>query len=189
MDITYPYTIQNCIGEKLIFTDLKKEYDGDRLVVENYLTPGKGPKMHTHWMQDKALKVIKGKLGYQVKGQPKQYATEGEIVFFKRGTPHRFWNAGHEELHCKGWMKPANTVTFFLSSLYDAQNRSGKAQPEQFVAAYLVKHYSEEYDIPAIPRFARKTIMPVTYFVGKLLGMYERFKNAPEAIKPKKYYH
>ena len=145
--------------------------------------------MQTHWLQDKAIKVIRGRLGYQLKGQPKKFANEGEIVFFQRGIAHRFWNAGPDLLHCEGWLKPANTVSFFLSSIYNAQKKSGGARPETFDLAYLIKHYSDEYDLPAIPGFVRKTVMPATYYVGKLFGKYKHFKDAPEPIKAKKYYH
>jgi len=183
MEITYPYIIENCIGEKLIFREIQKEPDGDRLLVENYVTPTHGPVMHTHWLQDESLTIIKGQIGYQVQGQPAQYANEGETVLFKRGVPHRFWNAGQEVLHCQGWIKPANTIVFFLSSIYAAQNKSGKAQPEQFDAAYLLTRYSSEYDLPEIPRFVKKVIIPITYYIGKLLGKYKHFKNAPEPVK------
>ena len=35
MKITYPHVIENCIGEKIIFKELIKEPDGDRLLGEN----------------------------------------------------------------------------------------------------------------------------------------------------------
>lgn len=182
MKITYPHTIENGLGEKIIFHSVQKEPDGDRVIVENFVTPGHGPIMHTHFLQDESLTVVKGKIGYQVMGQEKQYANEGETVSFKRGTPHRFWNAGDDMLNCKGWIKPANTIVFFLSALYDAQKNSGSPQPEKFDAAYLVTRYSKEYDIPEIPAFVKKTIMPMTCIVGRILGKYKKFEDAPEPV-------
>ena len=183
MKFAYPHVIENCIGEKLIFKELQKEPDGDRLLVDNDVQPGHDPLMHTHWLQDESLTVVNGQIGYQVLGQPEQYAGEGETVLFKRGVPHRFWNAGPEILHCKGWIKPANTIVFFLSSIYAAQNKSGKAQPEQFDGAFLLTRYSTEYDLPGIPKFVKKIIIPLTYNIGKLMGKYKHFKDAPEPIK------
>jgi quercetin dioxygenase-like cupin family protein len=183
MNFTYPHTIENCIGEKIIFLEVKKEVDGDRVLVENYVTPGSGPVMHTHLLQDEALTVISGKIGYEIQGQPKQYAGEGETVVFTRGTPHRFWNDGKEILHCKGWIKPANTIVYFLSAIYAAQNKSGNERPEQFDAAYLMKRYASEYDLPLIPTFVKRTIIPIIYWIGKLLGKYKHFKDSPEPIK------
>ncbi|HLA58284.1 MAG TPA: cupin domain-containing protein [Puia sp.] len=182
MKIVYPHMIENCIGEKLIFKELQKEPDGDRLIVENYVTPANGPLMHTHWLQDESLTIVNGKIGYQVQGQPEQYASEGETVLFKRGVPHRFWNAGQEVLHCKGWLKPANTIVFFLSSVYAAQNKSGKSEPEAFDGAYLLTRYSTEYDLPEIPPFVKKIIIPINYFLGRILGKYKHFRDAPEPV-------
>jgi len=182
MNIKYPHTIENCIGERLVFTELVKEPDGDKVLVENYVTAGSGPAMHTHLLQDEALTVVSGRLGYQILGEPERYAAEGETVLFKKGTPHRFWNDGENELHCKGWLKPANTIVFFLSSIYAAQNKSGKAAPEQFDAAYLIKRYASEYDLPGIPKFVKKTIIPITYGIGRLLGKYKHFKDAPDPV-------
>ena len=183
MEYSLPHTIQNGMGETLIFKNLVKEPDGDRLLVENYVTPQSGPPMHTHFLQDECLTVVKGRIGYQVKGGQPQYAGEGETVLFKRGVPHRFWNAGEEVLHCKGWIKPANTIVFFLTSVFAAQNKTGSERPEAFDGAYLLKRYASEYDMADMPRFVKKLIIPATYYIGRLLGKYRHFKNAPEPVK------
>jgi mannose-6-phosphate isomerase-like protein (cupin superfamily) len=183
MNQTYPQTIENCIGEKLTFHQLIQEPDGDRLVVTNSVVPGSGPPMHVHWLQDESLTVVSGKVGYQVDGQAEQFAGVGETILFKRGVAHRFWNAGPELLECTGWIKPANSVVFFLSSIYAAQNKSGQAQPETFDAAYLLTRYASEYDMLEIPRFVKKVILPTTYQVGRLLGKYKHFDGAPEPLK------
>jgi uncharacterized cupin superfamily protein len=182
MKITYPHIIENCLGEKIIFHSVQKDLDGDKVIVENFVTPGNGPVMHTHFLQDEELTVIKGKLGYQILGQEKRFANPGETVLFKRGTPHRFWNEGKDILNCKGWIKPANTIVFFLSAIYAAQNKSGKGQPETFDGAYLMTRYSKEYDLPEIPLFVKKIVFPITIFIGRLLGRYKHFKDAPEPV-------
>jgi quercetin dioxygenase-like cupin family protein len=184
MNFFYPHVIENCLGEKLIFEKVQPEPDGDRLIVSNSVPPGRGPAMHTHWLQDESLTVVKGRLGFEIAGQPEQYAGVGETVVFKRGTPHRFWNADEKEvLECKGWVKPANTLVFFLSSIYAAQNKTGSARPEPFDGAYLMTRYASEYDLPEIPSFVKKAVMPVTYHVGRLLGKYKHFENAPDPVK------
>src|SRR5689334_9820453 len=106
MPYQFPHTIQNAIGETLILKEVIKEPDGDKVVVENFVAPRSGPPMHTHFLQDEALTVVEGRIGYQLKGQAPQYAGAGETVVFKRGVPHRFWNAGEDVLHCRGWVKP-----------------------------------------------------------------------------------
>ena len=103
MQLSYPHTIENCMGEKIIFHHIEREPDGDKVIVENFVTPGHGPLMHTHFLQDEQLTVVKGKLAYQVLGQEVKHASEGDTVLFERGTPHRFWNSGDEVLNCTGW--------------------------------------------------------------------------------------
>ncbi|GAB2576893.1 cupin domain-containing protein [Spirosoma areae] len=182
MEFTYPHTIENCIGETLTFRELLAEPDGDRVLVENQVAPGVGPPMHVHWLQDECLTVVSGQLAYQVQGQATQHAREGETVLFRRGMPHRFWNEGTEMLTCTGWIKPANSVVFFLSSIFAAQNKSGKAQPEAFDAAYLLTRYASEYDMLEIPRFVKRVILPITYQAGRLLGKYKQFEQAPKPL-------
>ena len=184
MKITYPHVIENCIGEKIVFNELIKEPDGDRLLGESYVTPGSGPVMHTHWLQDESLTVLKGKIGYQVLGRARTICRMKVKRYYSNAEwPHRFWNAGQEVLHCKASVKPANTFAFFITSVFAAQNKSGKAQPEMFDAAYLLKRYSAEYDMTEIPKFVKKFIIPITYYTGKILGKYKHFKDAPEPIR------
>ena len=59
----YPLTIENKFGEKLIFKGVEKTPQGERLLVENFVAPGCGPIMHTHYLQDECLTVVSGKLG------------------------------------------------------------------------------------------------------------------------------
>ena len=182
MNISYPHTIENCIGEKIVFKGLEAGPGGDKLIADSYTMPGIGPIMHTHLLQDECFTVVSGRIGYQVQGQPEQFAGEGETVLFKRGVPHRFWNAGEQVLHCKGWVQPANTFPFFISTVFAAQNKTGSARPELFDTAYLLTRYSSEYRLQGIPWFVRKVIIPITYLIGRLSGKYSHFKDAPEAI-------
>ncbi len=183
MNYKYPHTIENCIGEKIIFQTIEPTTEGDKVIVESFCKPSAGPVMHTHLKQEEELTVVSGKMGYQLFGQEPQYANVGDTILFKRGTPHKFWAEGQEPLHCKGWIQPANTIVFFLSAVYAAQNKSGKGEPEPFDGAYLLTKYASEYDMPEIPSFVKKVIFPITYFVGLLLGKYKHFKDAPSALK------
>ena len=113
--------------------------------------------IHTFYRMS-ALTVVQGRIGYQLQGQQPQYAGVGETVLFNRGVPHRFWNDGEDILHCTGWIKPANTIVFYLTSIYAAQNKSGTARPELFDGAYLLKRYAAEYDMAELPRLSKKSL-------------------------------
>ena len=182
MTSNYPLSIENSIGEKIVFIREEKTSNGDKVFFEGFCNPGCGPTFHTHLIQDEELTVVSGKMGYQYFGQAPQYLSAGESVLLKRGSTHKFWAEG-EPLHVKCWVSPANSFVYFMTALYEAQNKSGKGQPETFDGAYLTTRYGSEYDIPEIPTFVKKTIIPLTYFIGRVLGKYKKFKDAPEPIK------
>ena len=179
----FPKTIENCIGEKIVFKEILQEPDGDKLILQGWVQPKSGPPMHVHYKQDEAIIVKKGQISYQVLGGPEQLACEGESVVFTRGTPHRFWNSGTEVAQVEGWAKPAHNLLFFLSAIYEAQNRSGKGKPEQFDGAYLLTRYKKEYGMLEIPRFVQKFIFPIIIGIGRLTGKYNKFKDAPAPLK------
>jgi quercetin dioxygenase-like cupin family protein len=179
MQYKLPHTIENHLGEKIIFHKIEKTAEGDKLIVESFCEPGAGPVSHTHFKQDECLTVVSGKIGYQILGEHPKYAGPGESILFKRGVPHKFWAAGNEKLHLKGWIAPANSIVYFLSSIYAAQNKSGKEKPEDFDGAYLLTRYAKEYDMNELTVFVKKAIIPITYFIGKTLGKYKHFTGAP----------
>lgn len=179
----FPHTIETHHGEKLVFKAIEIEDGEEKVIVENFVQPGAGPAMHVHFKQDEGLTILKGKMGYQILGEEPRYANAGESVIFERGVPHRFWNAGDDILNCTGWAKPANSIMFFLTSIYNALNKSGTSRPEMFDGAYLVTRYRSEYDMPELPGFVKKVIMPATVIVGKILGKYKHFKDAPAPLK------
>jgi quercetin dioxygenase-like cupin family protein len=183
MNYQFPHTIENLQGEKLIFLRMEEGAGGPRVLVENFVEPGFGPPMHTHFLQEEALTVVKGRIGYLVKGQQPQFAEAGETVVFKPGVAHRFWNAGDDVLHCKGYITPAHTIVFFLSSIFAAQNKTRSPRPAMFDGAYLMTRYAAEYSLE-LPWMVKKVIVPVTYYIGKLLGKYGHFKDAPQPVKP-----
>lgn len=178
-----PHTIENPFGEVLIFQSVEEEDGIEKMKVTNRVKPGAGPPFHVHFKQDESLTVVRGRLGYQLEGEAEKFLEEGESVLFKRGQMHRFWNAGSEELECEGWVKPANSLDYFLTGIYNAMNKTGKAEGDPFDTAYLMTRYRSEYDLKEIPGFVKKIIFPLTVAIGKLLGKYRHFKDAPKPLK------
>lgn len=182
MKYNYPVVIENGLGEKLIFKSSVIEDGEEKIIAENFVKPGAGPLMHTHLMQDEELAVISGEMTYQVLGEEPKIARAGDSALFKKGVAHKFVNSGSSELHCTGYIKPANSVIFYLSAIFAAQKKSGKLQPELFDAAYLLHRYKSEYDLPEMPFIVKRIMIPVVYFLGKVFGKYSHFKGAPEPL-------
>jgi len=180
---TYPHTIENGAGERLTFLRRVPGASGDRLEGENLVKPGSGPPMHVHYLQEEALTVQEGRIGYQRLGQPPQFAGPGETVTFKAGEAHKFWNAGESDLRCTAYIEPADNVEYFLTEIFESTKRSGGARPGMLDAAFLTRRYRSEFAMVDIPAPVQRFVFPLLIAVGRLLGRYRRYADAPESVR------
>jgi quercetin dioxygenase-like cupin family protein len=182
-DHTYPHTIENGAGERITFVRRAQTSAGDRLEVENLVKPGSGPPMHVHYYQEEALTVQQGLIGYQRPGEPPRFAGPGETVVFEPGEAHRFWNAGEEDLLGTGYIQPADNIEYFLSAIYESQRESAGSRPDPFEMAYLMRRYRSEFYMAEIPAVVQRVVFPVQVAVGRLLGKYKKYADAPEPVR------
>ncbi|HZH97479.1 MAG TPA: cupin domain-containing protein [Fimbriimonadaceae bacterium] len=176
---SYPHTIENGMGERLTFLRRTQTPEGEVLEVENCVQPGVGPPMHVHYFQEEALTVVQGNLGYQRKGEEAQFASVGDTVTFAPGEMHRFWNAGEDELRCTGYVKPPDSIEYFLRGIYEAQKKSGSLRPDMMEAAFLMSRYRNEFGMDEIPPFVQRFVFPVMVLIGGATGKYKKFADAP----------
>lgn len=181
---TYPHTIDNGAGERLTFLRRVPGVSGERLEVENVVTPGVGPVMHVHHRQAEVLTVLEGRIGYQRLGGPEEFAGPGQTVAFQPGDAHRFWNAGDGDLRCAGYIEPADNVEYFLSAIFASQRSTGSLRPNPLDAAYLVRRYRSEFAMLQIPALVQRLVFPLLVGVGHLLGRYAKYADAPEPVRP-----
>ncbi len=183
MKTTLPLTIDNGHGEVIIFKEIIHEPDGDRLQIEGHVKPNCGPVMHVHYKQDEHFHVVQGIMAYQTPGNETAKLTPGQSTTFLCNQPHKFWNAGDDELVVSSWVKPANNAIFYLSTLYAATNGQKTPNPNPFDGAYLIMKYKSEYGLLELPNFVRNVIIPITYFIGQILGKYKKFQGAPTPVE------
>jgi len=98
------------------------------------------------------------------------------------GEPHRFWNAGEDELYCSAWIEPAGNAEFFLGALFALQRANGGRRPSLFDIAWLCQRYRAEYAILAIPRLVQVVLFPLLMALGHLLGRSTRYAGAPAPL-------
>jgi hypothetical protein len=147
--------------------------------VEGRARPGAGPPMHTHFQQIEVLTVVEGRAGYQSPGGEPRFAGPGESMTFVKGEPHRWWNAGTAELHLTGYVEPPLNFEYFLTSMFDSMRRSGRNGPDPFDGAFLLKRYASEFATSGIPAFVQTFIFPIVRALGRVLGKYKRYADAP----------
>lgn len=180
---TYPHEIDNGGTERIKFLRRVPGVTGERLEVENVVAPGAGPPMHVHYYQEEGLTIQRGRIGYQVLGQQERFAGLGETVIFKAGVAHRFWNAGEEELHCSGYIEPADNIEYFLGELFDSTKRNGGRRPSLLEIAFLARRYRAEFGVLEVPAAVQRIVFPLQAGVGRLLGKHARYADAPEPIR------
>jgi quercetin dioxygenase-like cupin family protein len=178
---SYPRSVESGTGERLTFLRRIPGKDGDRLEAENVVQPGAGPPMHAHLHQVEVFTVREGRMGYQVHGGPEKFAEVGETAVFERGVAHRFWNAGQYPLRIWGYVEPADNAEWFLTQLFTL-TREGRGRPSIFDVAYLLRRYRSEFAMYAIPPLVQRFVFPALVFVGRLLGRYRKYADAPEPI-------
>jgi quercetin dioxygenase-like cupin family protein len=179
MDRTYPYTIDNGSGERITFTGRRQGPAGECVEVDGVAQPGAGPPMHVHYLQEEAVRVLSGRVGYQVPGNEPQFADPGESVTWPAGTPHRWWNAGTDEVRMIGRCTPPGNIEFFLSTLFASTKENGGKRPGLFDGAFLVTRYRSEFALLDLPAFVTAVVIPIVYRMGVVLGKYDKFKDAP----------
>jgi len=177
-------TIEDGAGSRLSWLGVERDPDrGDVLKVRNEVAPGHGPPMHTHFHQTEELTVLHGTIAWQLAGEDAEHrAGPGETVRFEPGVPHRFWNAGDEALICEGGIWPPDNIEYFLSNVYESTRRNGGKRPTMFDGAFLTTHFRTEFRMDEIPALATKVIIPLVVRVGRLLGRYKRFADAPTPV-------
>jgi quercetin dioxygenase-like cupin family protein len=179
---TYPHTIDNGAGERITFARKGAGTAGDRLEGENVVSPGAGPPMHVHFLQEEVLTVRQGRMGYQKLGESARYAGPGETVAFGPGEAHKFWNAGDGDLRCTGHIQPVHNVEYFLTEMFASMKGHGGGRPGLFDVAFLATRYRSEYAVLEIPSPVQRLVFPVLVFAGRLLGHYRRYADAPPPV-------
>jgi len=167
----------------LTFVAVHREERGEYIECRNSVSPGAGPPMHVHHLQEEGSTVERGTIGYQSEGGPERTAGPGESVAFAPGEAHRFWNAGDDELVCTGFVRPPGNLEYFLTEMYASMRREGRERPGLFDGAYLGRRYRSEFEMTETPAPIRRLVLPLVAAGGKLLGLHRRrFADAPEPV-------
>ena len=180
---TYPHTIENGGGERLTFLRRVPGSAGDRLEVENTVKPGSGPPMHVHHLQEEALTVEAGRIGYERPGEPAQFAEAGETVVFKAGEWHRFWNPGKRTSGARATSsRPTTSSTSSRRSTSRSERTTGAARTRSTPHSWRGR-YRTEFGMAVMPGVLQRVLFPLLDGVGRLLGKHAKYEDAPEPVR------
>lgn len=179
----YPVTIDNGHGEELTFVGRATENAVEYMIVNNTVSPNAGPPMHVHHLQHEQITILEGVMGTQIFGEEPKFYKAGDTILFEAGVPHKFWNAGDTMLKGTGKIWPIHNIEYFLSEIFKSTKASKNKRPAFKDMVFLLRRYRSEFDMVEIPGFVKKTIIPMSYFMGRLTGAFKKFNDAPQPIK------
>jgi hypothetical protein len=124
-----------------------------------------------HAFEDEHGKVLSGTLSATLDGKTVMIAAGGSARFPK-GSAHRWWNAGEEELRFQGIATPVVDLDRFLQALFEVLNANPGGRPPLFYLAHVLHRHRRSQTALIMPPAVQGVLLPVVVFVGKLFGKY-----------------
>lgn len=165
-----PHVIHNPIsGEKIIVRTSGAETNGERLIFDLFLPPGKQvPSRHVHPHLEETFTILQGEMQFRL-GRKKLTARPGDTVIVPRGAAHWFGNRGRQEVVARVTARPALRMEEMFEATAAVQigdARSLLAWIRQLPAlAAVVVEFRREVATPSLPQWL---VLPVLRAVAAL---------------------
>jgi cupin domain len=119
------------------------------------------------------------------RGKETVEAGPGDVVVIEPGTPHKFWNAGDEEVRFTAEVRPSLEFeelieTMFLLAQDGKTGRSGMPNPLRL--AVIAREYFDVVRLPKPPVWMQRAGLALGAPVGRLLGYAATY--TPVAAEP-----
>jgi quercetin dioxygenase-like cupin family protein len=167
-------TIHNPVtGERITFHATSADTKGEAVVIECTVQPdGFVAATHVHPSQSERFAVIDGTLGLKA-GKDKKTLGRGEVAVVEPGTPHRFWNAGKDEVRFVCEVRPALQFESLLETMFNLAadgktNRKGMPNPVRL--AVIARAHFDTVRLPQPPAWLQRVGLALGAPVGKALG-------------------
>jgi quercetin dioxygenase-like cupin family protein len=167
-------TIHNPVtGERISFLATSSDTEGEAVVIECAVQPhGFVAAAHVHPFQSERFAVAAGTLGLKV-GRKKLTLGPGDVVTVEPGTPHRFQNAGEDQVRFVCEVRPALQFESLLETMFalaadGKTNRKGMPNPLRL--AVIAKAHFDTVRLPFPPALMQKAGLALDAPLGRLLG-------------------
>lgn len=160
-------------GERLVFRRTAADSGGSVLAFDYFLAAGGSvPLAHVHPRQEERFAIVSGRARIRV-GSRRRRASAEESVVVPRGTVHRLWNDGEDELHVLVEFRPALRTEEGFEQLFglgrDGKlSRGGFPHPLQIVV--MAKEYRDEAQFPLVPALVQRALIAPLAAIGARLG-------------------
>jgi quercetin dioxygenase-like cupin family protein len=178
-------TIHNPVtGERITFRATSADTNGEAVVIECAVRPhGFVAAAHVHPSQSERFEVIEGTLGIKV-GKEKHELGRGEVALVEAGTPHKFWNAGEDEVRFVCEVRPALQFESLLETMFTLAgdgktNRKGMPNPLR-LAVIALAHF-DTVRLPHPPAWLQRAGLALGAPLGRALGYRATYEPAVKA--------
>jgi mannose-6-phosphate isomerase-like protein (cupin superfamily) len=174
-------------GERLVFHETSAETNGERVVFETIVQPGGFvAAAHVHPFQSEVFGVRAGTLGLR-KGKENLELRAGDSATVEPGTPHKFWNAGTEEVRFVCTVTPALEFERLIATMYSFAadgKTTKKGMPSPLRLAVIARHHFDDVRLPAIPQALQRLALSLGAPVGRLVGFGPTYDPRPGEPAP-----
>ncbi|HET7767955.1 MAG TPA: cupin domain-containing protein [Chloroflexota bacterium] len=178
-------------GERIVVRRSALDTQGRLFELDIHVRPkGFVAAEHIHPLQEERFEILSGTLRGTAAGQPLA-GGPGDRLVVPAGTPHLWWNAGEDELHVRGEVRPALRIERFFESFFGLA-QDGKVSPKTGLPnplqmAVIMRAYRNELILARPPRPVQTLVFAALAAIGKLLGYsadypYPRAPSAPGQV-------
>jgi quercetin dioxygenase-like cupin family protein len=167
-------TIHNPVtGERITFLATSADTDGEAVVIETVVQPhGFVAAAHVHPSQSERFAVVDGTLGLKIR-RNKLTLRRDEVFIVLPGTPHRFWNAGEDEVRFVCEVRPALQFESLLETMFalaadGKTNRKGMPNPLRLAA--IAQAHFDTVRLPYPSPWVQKIGLALGAPLGRALG-------------------
>ena len=128
--------------------------------------------------------MIEGTLGLKA-GKEKKTLGRGEVAVVEPGTPHKFWNAGQDEVRFVCEVRPALQFESLLETMFGlpADGKTNrKGMPNPFRLAVIANHHFDTVRLPVVPAALQKAGLALGAPLGRGIGYRPTY--VPEGGEP-----
>ena len=160
-------------GERIVFGRTTADSGGAVLSFAYFLPAGGSvPLAHVHPRQEERFEIVSGRARIRV-GRRLRRASAGESVVVPRGTVHRLWNDGEDELHVLVEFRPALRTEEGFEQLFGLA-RDGKLSrrgfPHPLQLALMAREYRDEAQFPLVPTVVQRALIAPLAAIGVRRG-------------------
>jgi mannose-6-phosphate isomerase-like protein (cupin superfamily) len=179
-------TIENPVtGERIVFHQTSRDTNGEAVVFETFVQPdGFVAAAHVHPNQEERFEIVSGTLALNVGGE-EIVAGAGETLTVLTGAPHRFWNAGDDEVRFRCEVRPALKFEQLLETMFAlaADGKTNKkGMPNLLRLAVIARAHFDVVRLPFPPAFVQRLGLALGAPMGRLLGYSPTYDRTAEPL-------